>query len=35
MPIDTAAAMIAVTIPFIVFAAVLFWADLQTRGLRK
>jgi hypothetical protein len=35
MSIGTIGTMVAVTIPFIVFAAALFWADLQTRGLSK
>jgi hypothetical protein len=35
MSISTISAMAAVIVPFIVFAAVLFWADLQTRGLSK
>jgi len=35
MSISTVSAMLAITIPFIAFAAVLFWADLQTRGLGK
>jgi hypothetical protein len=35
MSIHIVTAMIAVTVPFVAFAAVLFWADLQTRGLRR
>ena len=35
MSTSTVAMMLAVTIPFIVFAAVLFWADLRTRGLGR
>jgi hypothetical protein len=34
MPIDTMLATIAITIPFVVFAGVLFWADLHTRTPR-
>jgi hypothetical protein len=35
MSIGAISMMAAITIPFIVFAAVLFWGDLQTRGLSK
>ncbi len=35
MSMSIVSAITAVTIPFIVFAAVLFWADLQTRGLSR
>lgn len=31
MTTGTAIAIVAITIPFVVFALVLFWADLQTR----
>jgi hypothetical protein len=33
MPIETVVGVVAITIPFVLFAAALFWADLQTRGL--
>jgi hypothetical protein len=33
MPMETALATIAIVIPFLAFAAVLFWGDLQTRHL--
>jgi hypothetical protein len=33
MPFDVAAAIAAIALPFIIFAGVLFWGDLQTRGL--
>lgn len=32
MSIETVVAMVAITIPFIIFAAVLYWAEVQTRG---
>jgi hypothetical protein len=35
MTISTVSAMMAITIPFIAFAAVLLWADHQTRGLGR
>jgi hypothetical protein len=33
MPTETAFAVVAIIIPFLAFAAVLFWGDLQTRHL--
>jgi hypothetical protein len=33
MSIATAAAIVAITIPFVLFAGALFWAEHQTRGL--
>jgi hypothetical protein len=33
MPTDTMLAIVAITIPFLVFAGVLFWAELQTRTI--
>lgn len=33
MSMETVGGMVAITIPFILFAAVLLWAELQTRGL--
>ena len=35
MSIETVVASVAISVPFIVFAVVLFWAELQTRGLRQ
>jgi hypothetical protein len=35
MSIDTFATVTAITIPFIAFAVVLFWAELQTRSLGR
>jgi hypothetical protein len=35
MPMETVTAITGVTIPFIIFAAVLFWAELQTRHLHR
>jgi hypothetical protein len=32
MPIETIIGVVAITTPFVLFAAVLFWAELQTRG---
>jgi hypothetical protein len=32
MSIETVIGVVAVTVPFILFAVVLFWAELQTRG---
>lgn len=34
MAMTTVLAMIAITVPFVAFAAVLFWAERQTRTLR-
>jgi len=34
MSIETVVGMVAITIPFVLFAVVLFWAELQTRDLR-
>jgi hypothetical protein len=33
MTLETVAGMVAITIPFILFAVVLVWAEHQTRGL--
>jgi hypothetical protein len=33
MTLETVIGMVAITIPFILFAAVLVWAEHQTRGL--
>jgi hypothetical protein len=33
MTLQTIAGMVAITIPFILFAAALVWAEHQTRGL--
>jgi hypothetical protein len=33
MSIETVVGMVAIAIPFVLFAAVLLWAELQTRGL--
>jgi hypothetical protein len=33
MSIETVVGIVAVTIPFILFAVVLYWAELQTRGI--
>jgi hypothetical protein len=35
MPIETVVESVAISVPFILFAVVLFWAELQTRGLRQ
>jgi hypothetical protein len=35
MPIETIVAMAAITFPFLLFAAVLFWAELQTRDFSR
>jgi hypothetical protein len=32
MSIETVIGVVAVTVPFILFAVVLFWAELQTRS---
>jgi hypothetical protein len=33
MSIETVVGMVAITIPFVLFAVVLAWAEFQTRGL--
>ena len=33
MSLETVVGMVAITIPFVLFAVVLAWAELQTRGL--
>jgi hypothetical protein len=33
MSIETVVGMVAITIPFVLFAVVLAWAELQTRDL--
>ena len=33
MSIETVVGIVAVTIPFVLFAVVLFWAEAQTRGI--
>jgi hypothetical protein len=35
MPLDIAATVAAMTVPFILFAAALFWAELQTRRFHQ
>ena len=35
MPTDVALTIAAITVPFIVFAAVLFWAEVQTRHAHR
>jgi hypothetical protein len=35
MSIETVVGSVAISVPFILFAVVLFWAELQTRGLRQ
>jgi hypothetical protein len=35
MPIDTVIVMLAIATPFIIFAAALFWGELQTRELSQ
>jgi hypothetical protein len=35
MPIETIVATGAIAIPFILFAVVLFWGELQTRGIGR
>jgi hypothetical protein len=35
MPLDTILVLGAITTAFVVFAVVLLWADIQTRGLSK
>jgi hypothetical protein len=32
MSIETVVGMVAIAIPFVLFATVLLWAELQTRG---
>jgi hypothetical protein len=32
MSMETIAATVGITVPFIIFAVVLFWAELQTRS---
>jgi hypothetical protein len=32
MSMETIAAMVGITLPFIIFAVVLFWGELQTRS---
>ena len=32
MPIETVVGVVAITIPFVLFAAVLYWAELQSRS---
>jgi hypothetical protein len=33
MSVETVVGVVAISIPFILFAAVLYWAELQTRSL--
>ena len=33
MSIEAVAGVVAISVPFILFAVVLYWAELQTRGL--
>ena len=35
MPIETAVVVSAIIVPFAVFAVVLAWAEIQTRGVSK
>jgi hypothetical protein len=35
MSIEAVVESVAISVPFILFAVVLFWAELQTRGLRQ
>lgn len=35
MSIENIAATVAITIPFILFAVVLFWGEVQTRGISR
>lgn len=32
MSVETVVGMVAITIPFVLFAVVLYWAELQTRS---
>ncbi len=34
MSIEAVVGVVAMSIPFILFAVVLYWAELQTRGLK-
>jgi|APFre7841882630_1041343.scaffolds.fasta_scaffold356768_1 hypothetical protein len=33
MSIETVVGVVAISIPFVLFAVILYWAELQTRGL--
>jgi len=35
MPIETAVVVSAIIVPFAIFAVVLAWAEMQTRGMRN
>jgi hypothetical protein len=35
MSIEAVVGVVAISIPFVLFAVVLYWAELQTRGLSQ
>jgi len=35
MPTDSAVPLAAITLAFIVFAATLYWAEMQTRNIKR